>query len=164
MTVQDGTPAGLGPIIAEGEWAGWSTWTGSEPFEEYIGPFYTRRDENGRWITGCRIQPKNMNGAGSVHGGSLMSFADYSLFMIAMDDYRGQSAVTVTLNGEFLNGAPVGSVIMAMRPTLGTSNGAASTRAPSDSASLVVSSLLATEMYVDQWAATPWACRSAPIG
>lgn len=99
----------LGPPIADGYWQGWSAWTGREPFEELAGPFYAKRDENGRMIAGCRAMPHNMNGAGTVHGGALLTFADFSLFMIAYDEIRGAPAVTVTLQGEFLSGAKQGT-------------------------------------------------------
>lgn len=98
----------LSAPFTEGEWAGWSTWTGSEPFEEFVGPYYARREADGRMITGCRAQPKTLNGAGTVHGGALMSFADYSLFLIAYDELRGLASVTVSLQGEFLAAPKLG--------------------------------------------------------
>ncbi|MFT3722930.1 MAG: PaaI family thioesterase [Hyphomonadaceae bacterium] len=100
---------GLGPALADGDWEGWSTWTGSEPFEEHVGPFYAKRDDKGQMIAGCRVLPHNLNGAGSIHGGSLMAFADYSLFMIAYDETRDIPAVTVTLQGEFLASTKLGA-------------------------------------------------------
>ena len=99
----------LGPPMADGAWAGWSSWAGSEPFEEFIGPLYAKRDADGRMITGCLAEPKLMNGGGGVHGGALLSLADYSLFMLAYDELRGLHSVTVTLTGEFLAAAPQGA-------------------------------------------------------
>jgi uncharacterized protein (TIGR00369 family) len=58
---------------------------------------------------GCRVRDVNLNGIGSIHGGALVTFADYSLFQIAYDHLRGLDAVTVTLNSEFLAGAPLGA-------------------------------------------------------
>ena len=103
----------LGPPLAEGEWAGWSTWAAIEPFEEHVGPFYARRAEDGGMMCGCTVGEVNLNGGGSVHGGSLMTFADYSLFLIAYDQLRGLPSVTVTLNAEFLSGAPLGSRLIS---------------------------------------------------
>ena len=111
MTGQIVSTPDLGPAFAEGDWAGWSTWTGAEPFEEHAGPYYAKRDSDGRMICGCRAQPKNMNGAGVVNGGALANFADYSLFLIAYDHLRGLGSVTVTLTSEFLSGAPLGARI-----------------------------------------------------
>lgn len=103
----------LGPPFTDGDWVGWSTWTGREPFEEYVGPYYARRDADGRMICGCRAQSKNLNGGGGVHGGALMTFADYSLFLLAYDNLRGLDSVTVTLSGEFLSGAPLGARLIS---------------------------------------------------
>lgn len=110
---QDEMSPCLGAPLAAGEWAGWSKWTGDEPFEDHVGPFYGRRDDDSRMICGCVVEAKNMNGGGSVHGGALMTFADYSLFILAYDELRGLSAVTVSLTAEFLAGAPLGARLIA---------------------------------------------------
>lgn len=93
---------GLGPPLDRGAWAGWSTWTSCEPFEEHAGPFYARRETDGSFTTGFRPSACNLNAAGYVHGGAITTFADYSLFLIAHKTLRGQSSVTVTLNTEFV--------------------------------------------------------------
>ena len=67
---------------ADPAWAGWYHWSGNDPFEDDVGPFYVRRDEQGL-VTGFRPGPKNCNAHGSIHGGCLMTFGDFSLFMIA---------------------------------------------------------------------------------
>ena len=55
-----------------------------------------------------------MNGLGHMHGGCMMSFADFSLFGIADDVLDEESsAVTVTLNSEFIGGAQVGDLMEA---------------------------------------------------
>ncbi|WP_439815486.1 PaaI family thioesterase [Zavarzinia sp. CC-PAN008] len=107
-----GLAPGLTPVVG-GEWDGWSKWSSDEPFEDHVGPFYARRLADGRMESGFRIQHKNMNGGGAVHGGALMAFADYSLFTIAYDDLRGINSVTVTLNGEFAAAAPLGALLTA---------------------------------------------------
>ena len=43
-----------------------------------------------------------MNGGGAIHGGCLMSFADFSLFAIAHNALRDTHAVTMTFNSEFI--------------------------------------------------------------
>lgn len=59
------------------------------------------------------VEKKHLNGAGTVHGGGLMTFADYCLFAIASPVLRG-SAVTISfacellepgLQGDFIEGA-----------------------------------------------------------
>jgi uncharacterized protein (TIGR00369 family) len=96
----------LGPPIPDGVWAGWSKWTGEEPFEDHAGPFYAKRGANGGFICGFHPGARSLNGAGTVHGGALATFADYALFMIAKDALAGQGIVTVTLNTEFVGAGP----------------------------------------------------------
>ena len=74
--------------VTEGEWAGWSLY-GEDPFEDLTGPFYYRRDDNGRLVCAFKAEKKHMNGGGFMHGGCLMTFADYALFIIAMDAPEG---------------------------------------------------------------------------
>jgi len=44
-----------------------------------------------------------LNGGGTIHGGALMSFADFSLFSIAHSELRDVKAVTLTCNCEFIS-------------------------------------------------------------
>ncbi len=98
--------------INEGEWAGWKIWS-SDPYELLSGPFYSRLDESGRMVCAFRAEAKHMNGGGFMHGGCLMTFADYALFAIGGDAIGDQGSVTASLNGEFLDTARVGEVIEA---------------------------------------------------
>ena len=67
--------------MMEGPWAGWYRWEPVDHFEEHAGPFFCRLDGDG---IECAFMPeaKNRNGGGNIHGGALMTFADYALFMI----------------------------------------------------------------------------------
>lgn len=103
----------LGPLVNQGEWSGWSQWQGHDPFEDLVGPFYARREPDGRICCGWRPQAINLNGHGAVHGGALMTFADYSLFLIAHDHLQGVGAVTVSLNAEFTSGARAGNILVS---------------------------------------------------
>jgi len=101
-----------GPRLVEtGDWAGWRTWSGLDPFEDQSGPFYFREDENGRVTTAFRAETKHMNGGGFMHGGCMMTFADFSLFAIAWKELADSRAVTVSLNGEFIGPARPGDLI-----------------------------------------------------
>jgi uncharacterized protein (TIGR00369 family) len=95
-----------------GEWAGWER-SESDPFELYAGPFYTRRDEVGRWVCAFRAEKKHMNGGGFMHGGALATFADYAIFMFAREQLAGSGSVTASLNTEFLDGAQAGDLVEA---------------------------------------------------
>jgi uncharacterized protein (TIGR00369 family) len=98
--------------ITHGEWAGWKLWS-SDPYELLSGPFYCRHDAEGRATCAFRAEPKHMNGGGFMHGGCLMTFADYALFCIAAKELEGGHSVTASLNGEFIDSAAVGDLIEA---------------------------------------------------
>ena len=46
-----------------------------------------------------------MNGGSFLHGGMLMAFADYALFVIAHNELEDMNAVTVSCQTEFLKGS-----------------------------------------------------------
>lgn len=114
MSEEKGTGASSGPVaVTEGPFAGWLTWSsGADPYETLIGPFCFRRDE-GHVRCGFLPDRKNCNGGGFVHGGALMSFADFSLFAIAHRELEGVHAVTVTCNSEFLSAGEPGVLLEA---------------------------------------------------
>jgi len=102
----DGTPQTTwsgGVTLTEGPYAGWTTWSkGGDPYETLIGPFYFRSGDDG--AAHCVFEPQlhHLNGGGAIHGGCLMSFADFSLFAIAHNTLKGAHAVTLTFSSEFI--------------------------------------------------------------
>jgi acyl-coenzyme A thioesterase PaaI-like protein len=99
--------------VAEGPFAGWTTWSqGSDPYETAIGPFYFRGD-TGR--ARCAFQPRreHLNGGGTIHGGALMSFADFSLFAIAHNALANSHAVTLTFSSEFVGAGGLDGTVEA---------------------------------------------------
>ncbi|WP_300556556.1 PaaI family thioesterase [Maricaulis sp.] len=97
-------------IEQEGEFKGWQYWP-EEPFESRAGPFYRKVDDKGV-IGAFRAERRHMNAGGSVHGGCLMSFADFMLFSIAWDSFTdGSMGVTLTMNSEFLAAAREGELL-----------------------------------------------------
>jgi len=98
---------------SDGRFAGWTTWSrGSDPYETAIGPFYFRTHE-GR--AECAFEPRreHLNGGGTIHGGALMSFADFALFGIAHSALAGAHAVTLTCNSEFIGAGQLGDIVEA---------------------------------------------------
>ena len=99
--------------VTTGPFAGWFNWP-EEPFEtQTAGPFYFRVVEQGP-VCAFRAEHKHMNSGGVMHGGCLMTFADFALFGIAHqhigeDDY----GLTVAFTSEFLSGPKVGQLIEA---------------------------------------------------
>lgn len=98
--------------VTEGEWAGWLRWPGTDPFEDHAGPFFARY-EGEALVCGFRPDAKNRNGGGNVHGGALLTFADFSLFMIASATLPEFHGVTATLNAEFVGAGRPGRLLTA---------------------------------------------------
>lgn len=104
-----GTPVAL----TEGPLAGWMTWgVGLDPYETHLGPFCFR-EIGGR--VQCAFIPRreHLNGGGAVHGGALMGFADFALFAIANRALKGEHAVTLTFNSEFVSAGDLDGMIEA---------------------------------------------------
>lgn len=103
-------------LMRDGFWAGWYHWEPVDDFEEHAGPFYCRPDGDGPdapVVCGFLPETKNRNGGGNIHGGALMTFADYALFMIAGGMSTSVHGVTVTMNCEFVGGAEPGKLLIA---------------------------------------------------
>lgn len=98
--------------VTEGEFAGWMNWPG-DAWEMNGGPFYFRRDDAGQVTCAFRAQAKHMNGQGHMHGGAMMTFADFALFGIGAATLGEGSAVTVSMNSEFVRGAEIGDLMEA---------------------------------------------------
>jgi acyl-coenzyme A thioesterase PaaI-like protein len=98
--------------VTEGEWAGWSCYPGGDPFEDLAGPFYYKADGgDGRPVCAFRAERKHLNGGGFLHGGCVMTFADFSIFVIARQDIQNSNTVTATFNGEFVGTAHEGDLV-----------------------------------------------------
>lgn len=88
---------------------GYKTIAGMSPAEDHMGPFYYARSAGGI-VTGFRAGPENCNGIGSVHGGVLMSFADYTVTMLALSGVDEHCA-TVSFSSDFMGAARDGDWI-----------------------------------------------------
>jgi uncharacterized protein (TIGR00369 family) len=98
--------------VADGEFAGWFNWS-HDPFETGAGPFYMRAEEGGGYVCAFRAEPRHMNAGGFMHGGCMMTFADFALFVIATDELKGDHAVTLNLAGDFLGSIAAGALVEA---------------------------------------------------
>ena len=97
--------------VTEGEWAGWSYYPGGDPFEDLAGTFYFKAEADGRPVCAFRAGRKHMNGGGFMHGGCVMTFADFSLFVIAREAIQGVPTVTATFNCELVGTARQGELV-----------------------------------------------------
>ncbi|MCH7960070.1 MAG: PaaI family thioesterase [Candidatus Hydrogenedentes bacterium] len=100
------------PGSGDARLAGYSQWEGVDPFEDYIGPLFYK-EEDGIYRCAFVVTRKHVNGQGGLHGGMMMSFADYALFMFARNHLEGGRAVTVTFNAEFASVAQEGEFVEA---------------------------------------------------
>lgn len=94
--------------VADGEWAGWMQWIGGDPYEDLSGPFYWRAEPDGSRLCAFRAERKHMNGGGFMHGGCLMTFADFALFVIAGPHLVEQRGVTASFSSEFVGAVSQG--------------------------------------------------------
>lgn len=98
--------------VTQGDWAGWFHWEPVDDFEEHVGPFYCKPEGDGV-LCGFIPDAKNRNGGGNVHGGALMTFADYALFMIGGGMETSVHGVTMTMNCDFVGAAEPGRLLTA---------------------------------------------------
>ena len=72
-------------------------------------------------VAAFRAQRKHMNAGGVMHGGCLMTFADFALFAIAHDNGNDEDSygVTVAFTSEFIAGALEGEYIEARGEVVG---------------------------------------------
>jgi uncharacterized protein (TIGR00369 family) len=114
MSDEPKTEYGYGNAVPckEGEFAGWYHWN-HDPFETRSGPFFMRREDDGTYLSAFRAEARHMNGGGAMHGGCLMTFADFALFAIATDELDGGNAVTMNLSSDFLGAVDEGALVEA---------------------------------------------------
>ena len=91
---------------------GFRTWGSVDPYEDLVGPFYFKQEDDGSYRSAFISEKRHMNGGGALHGGLLMSFADFALFAISRDHIDGM-AVTVGFNSEFVSAGPQDALIEA---------------------------------------------------
>jgi len=92
---------------------GWVMRSHPNTFSAHAGPFYFREGGSTPGV-GFFSELHHANLGNVVHGGALMTLADMALFDIWFRaEGRTFKAVTVTMNTEFLNPAPIGEFIEA---------------------------------------------------
>ena len=83
-----------------------------DPAEDHIGPFYFKK-ENDQWRFAFIAETRHCNAFDIIHGGVLMTFADFCLCLQATNHYAEESCVTVSFNCEFVASAKQGDLIEA---------------------------------------------------
>jgi uncharacterized protein (TIGR00369 family) len=101
------------PAETGGAWAGWRRLPDGGNFEDMAGPYYFRRDAEGRARCAFRAERRHMSVARTMHGGCLMTLADYAIFVIGFEAMGERSGVTASLNSEFLGAVVEGQFVEA---------------------------------------------------
>ncbi len=100
-------------VWGTGRLEGYRKWEGFDPFEEYTGPYFFQDMGDGRYRCAFEARDHNCNAGGALHGGSLMTFADFSLFIFAKPALQDISAVTISFSSEFVGAGFAGDLIEA---------------------------------------------------
>ncbi len=79
-----------------------------DPAEQIIGPFYKHKDEP---LTLFWPEQQHTNLSGMVHGGVLMTFADFTLCSTAMRGSDDTGCITINLNCSFVGNTEPGGWI-----------------------------------------------------
>jgi acyl-coenzyme A thioesterase PaaI-like protein len=82
-------------------------------FNKFAGPFYRLADGVDVRRFGFIALPHHMNGAGTVHGGLLMAFADIAMGRTSRLISGANSCSTVALNCDFVGPGRLGDLIVA---------------------------------------------------
>ena len=82
-----------------------------DPFEDLVGPLCVKEDADGRLRFAFEARPQHANTSGQIHGGMLMTFADFALCLAATHGVEGERCVTVSLSCEFTAPGQVGDFI-----------------------------------------------------
>lgn len=101
--------------------AHYSVFTPPDPFEDHVGPFYFRIAGDARQANSVHCvlptEARHGNYVGGVHGGAILTFADYALCLVAgrAADAGTNSAfaMTVSITVEFLAAGRIGPPLEA---------------------------------------------------
>ncbi len=81
-----------------------------DPFEMETGPFYACDIGDDR-VYAFRMDAKNANAGGAIHGGVLMTFADFAICAEAVRGFPKDAPLTISFACEFIAPVHTGSLI-----------------------------------------------------
>ena len=99
---------------------GYKTLAGVNPAEDYAGPYYYKKIDGGLCLA-FRAGAQHGNGIGTLHGGVLMMFADYTITMTALNGYK-ENCATISFNSEFIGPGKVGDLVEAKAEVIRRTN------------------------------------------
>jgi acyl-coenzyme A thioesterase PaaI-like protein len=86
----------------------------TSPFLETTGPFFYRKEPDGRFVIGLRILPKHANARGGAHGGLLMTLLDIALgYSSGLSQDPPAKLTTASLAADFVGAPKVGDWVEA---------------------------------------------------
>jgi len=91
---------------------GFKTLRNEEGFVSHNGPYYYRKDADGRVEFGFLSDERHVNPNGVLHGGSILGFLDTILGHAVVRETRRRCA-TVSLDTQFMASVPPGAWITA---------------------------------------------------
>ena len=103
-------------VETEGEFSGWQQLPGVS-FNSHVGPFYYKLSRK-KVVAAFRPSTVTGNGTGVVHGGALMSFADFSMFVAAQSYYKSKMVFTISANCQFVGTARPDEYIESVTETV----------------------------------------------
>ena len=89
-----------------------TTDSGFDPAEDHIGPFYYSRQDD-QWRFAFMAKQQHCNAFDTIHGGVLMSFADFCVCLEATNHYDGLTCATVSFNSDFMAAGKLGDLVQA---------------------------------------------------
>ena len=91
---------------------GYQAYEYHDPFEDHVGPL-GYKIEDGTISFAFQADGRHANTGGTLHGGMLMTFADFALCLTATWNQPGERCVTVSCNTEFVAASEPGDLIEA---------------------------------------------------
>jgi acyl-coenzyme A thioesterase 13 len=86
----------------------------TSPFLETTGPYFYRKEPDGRLVIGLRIADKHANARGSAHGGLLMTLLDIALgYNSGYSQDPPARLTTASLTADFVGAPRIGDWVEA---------------------------------------------------
>ncbi|HVS12484.1 MAG TPA: PaaI family thioesterase [Thermoanaerobaculia bacterium] len=92
---------------------GWQVCVQCDPFELFVGPMLIRERPGEPPRFAFVADRRHGNASGIVHGGMLMTFADFAMCLAAHWDRLEENVVTVSLDCHFVAACEVGDLVEA---------------------------------------------------
>ena len=100
-------------VFGEGPLENHYTIPGWDKYEDRCGPMYETHDDITPKRCAILLEPHHCNTFGIVHGGLMMTFADFAIFAVARDNIGPHGGVTVSMTSDFVAAAREGELLQA---------------------------------------------------